>query len=85
MNRLVEAIIDNSRVVLAGLVLLLVAGWITYKNLPKEEWPDIQLPYIYVMLSLEGVSPDDAERLLIRPMEQELRTIEGLKEFTAMA
>jgi len=85
MNRLVEAIIDNSRVVLAGLVLLLVAGWITYKNLPKEEWPDIQLPYIYVMLSLEGVSPDDAERLLIRPMEQELRTIEGLKEFTALA
>jgi multidrug efflux pump len=85
MNRLVEAIIDNSRVVLAALVLLLVAGWITYKNLPKEEWPDIQLPYIYVMLSLEGVSPDDAERLLIRPMEQELRTIEGLKEFTALA
>ena len=85
MNRLVEGIIDNSRVVLAALVLLLVAGWITYKNLPKEEWPDIQLPYIYVMLSLEGVSPDDAERLLIRPMEQELRTIEGLKEFTAMA
>jgi multidrug efflux pump len=85
MNRLVEAIIDNSRVVLAGLLLLLVAGWITYKNLPKEEWPDIQLPYIYVMLSLEGVSPDDAERLLIRPMEQELRTIEGLKEFTALA
>jgi multidrug efflux pump len=85
MNRLVEAIIDSSRVVLAALVLLLVAGWITYKNLPKEEWPDIQLPYIYVMLSLEGVSPDDAERLLIRPMEQELRTIEGLKEFTALA
>lgn len=85
MNRLVEAIIDNSRVVLAGLILLLCAGWITYQNLPKEEWPDIQLPYIYVMLSLEGVSPDDAERLLIRPMEQELRTIEGLKEFTALA
>ena len=85
MNRLVEGIIDNSRVVLAGLALLLAAGWITYKNLPKELWPDIQLPFIYVMLSLEGVSPNDAERLLARPMEQQLRTIEGLKEFRSLA
>ncbi|MBL9036330.1 MAG: efflux RND transporter permease subunit [Rhodospirillaceae bacterium] len=84
MNRLVESIIANSRVVLAGLALLLAAGWVTYKNLPKELWPDIQLPFIYVMMSLEGVSPDDAERLLARPMEQQLRTIEGLKEFRSL-
>ena len=64
MNRLVEGIIANSRVVLAGLILLLMAGWVTYKNLPKELWPDIQLPFIYIMMTLEGVSPDDAERLL---------------------
>ena len=85
MNRLVEGIIANSRVVLAGLILLLMAGWVTYKNLPKELWPDIQLPFIYVMMTLESVSPDDAERLLARPMEQQLRTIEGLKEFRAQA
>lgn len=84
MRGLVGGIIGNSRVVLAGLVLLLAAGWITYKNLPKELWPDIQLPFIYVTLSLEGVSPNDAERLLARPMEQQLRTIEGLKEFRSL-
>jgi len=84
MNRLVEGIIANSRVVLAALVLLLAAGWVTYQNLPKELWPDIQLPFIYVMMNLEGVSPDDAERLLARPMEQKMRTIEGLKEFRSM-
>jgi multidrug efflux pump len=84
MNRLVEGIIANSRVVLAGLILLLLAGWVTYKNLPKELWPDIQLPFIYVMMTLEGVSPDDAERLLARPMEQQVRTIEGLKEFRSL-
>ncbi|HEY3144917.1 MAG TPA: efflux RND transporter permease subunit, partial [Dongiaceae bacterium] len=84
MSRLVEGIIANSRVVLAALALLLLAGWVTYKNLPKELWPDIQLPFIYVMMTLEGVSPDDAERLLARPMEQKMRTIEGLKEFRSM-
>ncbi|HET6158306.1 MAG TPA: efflux RND transporter permease subunit [Dongiaceae bacterium] len=84
MNRLVEWIIANSRVVLATLLLLLVAGWVTYKSLPKELWPDIQLPFIYVNMTLEGVSPDDAERLLARPMEQKMRTIEGLKEFRSL-
>ncbi len=84
MSRLVEGIIANSRVVLAGLFLLLLAGWVTYKNLPKELWPDIQLPFIYVSMTLEGVSPDDAERLLARPMEQQVRSIEGLKEFRSL-
>ncbi|WP_119301288.1 efflux RND transporter permease subunit [Dongia deserti] len=84
MSRLVEGIIANSRVVLAGLVLLLLAGWVTYKNLPKELWPDIQLPFIYISMTLEGVSPDDAERLLARPMEQQIRSIEGLKEFRSL-
>ncbi len=84
MTRLVEGIIANSRVVLAALVLLLLAGWVTYRSLPKELWPDIQLPFIYVVMTLEGVSPDDAERLLARPMEQQLRTIEGLKEFRSL-
>src|SRR3989337_2153352 len=81
MNRLVDGIIANSRVVMVALILLLLAGWGTYRSLPKELWPDIQLPFIYVMMTLEGVSPDDAERLLARPMEQQVRTIEGLKEF----
>lgn len=85
MNRLVEGIIANSRVVLAGLILLLLAGWVTYKNLPKELWPDIQFGFIYVTMTLEGVSPVDAERLLARPMEQQVRTIEGLKEFRSLA
>lgn len=84
MSRLVEGIIANSRVVLAGLILLLLAGWVTYKNLPKELWPDVQFGFIYITMTLEGVSPDDAERLLARPMEQQVRTIEGLKEFRSL-
>ena len=46
-------------------MLLLIAGWITYRKLPKELLPDIQLPVIYVLLTLEGISPEDAERLLV--------------------
>ena len=49
-------------------------------TIPKEAEPDIPIPFIYVNIRHEGISPEDAERLLIRPMEQEIRTIEGLKE-----
>ena len=39
----------------------------------KEAEPDVAFPYIFVQVFLEGVSPEDAERLLVRPIEQELR------------
>ena len=79
--------IDNafahSRTVLATLLLILVSGTISYLEVPKEADPDINIPIVYVQMDHEGISPEDAERLLIRPMEQELRSIEGVKEMTA--
>ena len=54
-------------------------------EIPKESNPDIDIPIIYVSMSLDGVSPEDAERLMVRPMEEELRGIEGIKEMTATA
>lgn len=80
MNRLIDAAIDHSRTVLSTLVLILIAGTISYVNVPKEAEPDINIPIVYVQMKHEGISPEDAERLLIRPMEQELRGIEGVKE-----
>jgi len=80
MNRLIDAALDHSRTVLTTLVLILVSGTISYFNVPKEAEPDINIPIIYVQMEHEGISPEDAERLLIRPMELELRDIEGVKE-----
>ena len=40
---------------------------------------------IYVSVVLEGVSPEDGERLLARPLEQELRSIEGVDKMTSQA
>ena len=57
----------------------------TYVGVPKEAEPDIKIPMIYVHMTHEGISPEDAERLLVRPMEQEIRTIEGIEELTADA
>ena len=67
------------------LVLILVAGTVAERNIPKESDPDIAIPIIYVLIPHDGISPEDAERLLVRPMEQELRGVEGLKELRATA
>src|SRR5690606_34815094 len=75
---------DNARVVLALLAMLVIGGYAAYQSLPKESSPDVQIPIVYVSMSLEGISPDDSERLLARPMEQHLRAIEGLKEMRSM-
>ena len=69
-----------SRTVLSVLLFVLVAGSLAYRDIPKESEPDIDIPIIYVTISHDGISPEDAERLLIRPIEQELKTIEGIKE-----
>ncbi|TDO03492.1 MULTISPECIES: efflux RND transporter permease subunit [Halomonas] len=85
MRTLIEAALDRSRTTLLLLVALLLAGLAAWQAIPKEANPDVTIPIIYVSMSLEGVSPEDGERLLVRPMEQELRSIEGLRKMTAQS
>jgi multidrug efflux pump len=85
MNGIISAALDRSRTVLLLLVLILVTGTVSYINIPKESDPDVDIPILYVSMNHEGISPEDAERLLVRPMEKELRTIEGVKEMTSTA
>ena len=80
---LIDAGLNRSRTVLATLVLLLVAGAFSFVAIPKEAEPDVNIPIIYVSMHHEGISPEDAERLLVRPMEAEMRSIEGIKELRA--
>jgi multidrug efflux pump len=80
MNGLIDGAIGRARMVLAILVVALIAGTMTYINLPKEADPDVPIPFVGVTIPLEGVSPEDAERLLVRPVESELQSIEGVKQ-----
>ena len=83
MNALISAFINRPRPVILILALLIIAGITSYVSVPKEAEPDIDIPQMYVNIIHEGISPEDAERLLIRPMETELRSLEGLKELRA--
>jgi hypothetical protein len=75
----------RSRTVIMSLAVIIVAGIVTYANVPKEAEPDLNIPIVYVSMKHDGISPEDAERLLVRPMEQEIRNIEGIEELIGSA
>jgi multidrug efflux pump len=85
VKTLIDAALDHVRTVLSLLVLLLLAGGYAYVAIPKESDPDVNIPIIYTNVHHEGISPEDAERLIVKPLEQQLEAVEGVKEMRSTA
>lgn len=85
MTRLIDAAFSRMRVVMTAFVLIIVFGLSAYQTIPREAEPDITAPFVLVTMPLPGISPEDGERLLVRPTELELQSIEGLKQMDALA
>lgn len=85
MNSIISVALSHSRTVIMLLILILVSGAVTYGNIAKEAEPDVPIPFIYISVTHHGISPEDGERALLRPLEQELKGLDGLKEMTSTA
>src|SRR3954468_10787093 len=81
----VDYAINHARLTIAALAFLLVAGLVAYLTIPKEAEPDVKIPIIYTLLTQRGISPEDAERLLIKPVETKLKSVGNVKEMRATA
>tara|TARA_R110000868_G_scaffold2384_6_gene17697 strand:- start:3542 stop:6763 length:3222 start_codon:yes stop_codon:yes gene_type:complete len=82
---IVDFAVNRARMILAIFLCALIAGLISFLTLPREADPDIPFPYVIVVVPLDGISPEDAERLIVRPTETEMRAIEGLEELDGTA
>src|SRR5215475_53644 len=85
MSKLIDYAIDHARLTIATLVFLLLAGLVAYATIAKEAEPDVRIPIIYVQLSQRGISPEDSERLLLRPVETQLKSVGNVKEMRSTA
>ncbi len=85
MKALIHAAVDRGRATRTFLLFLCIGGIFAYVTIPKEANPDVAIPMMYVSMTLDGISPEDAERLLVRPMEHELRSLEGIRKMTSVA
>ena len=82
---IIDYAISHARVFFGILVFIIAAGSSTYISIPKEATPDVNIPIIYVSLSQKGISASDSERLLVKPIEDEVKTVEGIKEVRSTA
>jgi multidrug efflux pump len=85
MIRLVDWAAAHARMVLAFIALSLIAGGVAYVGLPKEGEPDIEIPALFVSVPFPGISAEDSEKLLVKPMETELADLDGLDRMSATA
>src|SRR5215212_10840124 len=85
MFRFIDYAFSHSRLTIATLIFLLLAGLVAYVTIPKEAEPDVRIPIIYVQLSQRGISPEDSERLLLRPVETQLKSVGNVKEMRSTA
>ncbi len=72
--------INNRTAIFIITIVLIFAGVSTYNSLPKESFPDISLPNIYVSVVYPGTSPKDMENLVVRPIEKQCKGISGVKK-----
>lgn len=85
MNQLLQALFDRSRTIMMVLTLCLLWGFIAYIKIPKESKPDVKVPVVVVNVSYPGISPADGERLIARPLEEEIENIQDVKEVRTTA
>src|SRR3978361_2047503 len=75
--------IENKTAVYVLIFLITVLGLISYNNLPKENFPDISIPKIFITTQFLGQSPQNVENLVTRQLEKQLKSLKGLKKVTS--
>ena len=83
MRDFIEHLLRMPRAVLAIMVILLIGGVSAYMTLPKESFPAVDFPYFYVATSDTGVSPQDVDRLITKPILDRLKDLDNLDHIEA--
>jgi multidrug efflux pump len=71
--------VDNQTSVVILVLIISVLGLLAYRTMPKESFPEIVIPTVYVGTAYPGNSPIDMENLITRPIEKELKSINNVK------
>ena len=85
MIKIVDFALSKARTTLALALLVIVAGSVARSALGVAADPNIQLPLVSVEVFLDGASPEDASRLIARPLETRIRSVPGVKELSSSA
>lgn len=77
--------IDNKTSIYILIAFISLAGIFAYIKLPKERFPDIVIPTIFVQTVYPGSSPKDIENLITKPIEKKIKSISGVKKLKSQS
>mgnify|MGYP002630669231 FL=1 len=85
MKNYIDAAISRARTTLSIFVAVMLTGFACYLAIPVELNPDVEVPIIITTIIHEGISPEDAERLLAKPAELELKSLDGISQISSFS
>ncbi len=81
--KLTNLSVKNLTTIYIFTVVLVIFGFMQYNTTPKEQFPEIVFPYFMVSTIHPGTSPADMENLITRPIEKQLKGINGIKHINS--
>ena len=81
-DRIIDLSLERRRSTLLAMIGIVIFGIVARVSIPVESEPRIEIPFYVITVVHEGISPEDARRLLILPLEIELKAVEGVREIT---
>ena len=85
MKNYIDTAVSRSRTTLSIFVAIMLTGFGSYLSIPVELNPDVAVPIIITTIIHEGISPEDAERLLSKPTELELKSLDGITQISSFS
>lgn len=77
--------VENRTTIYIFTFIITLAGFMVYNNLPKEQFPDIKIPQIYINTVYFGTAPADIENTINKPIEKQLKSLNGVKKIKSNA
>ena len=83
MTRVIDFALSKAKTTLMIAFMIIIAGSYARQEISIAASPNVQLPFISVSVFLEGASPEDGSRLIARPLGNNLRSVEGVKNISS--
>ncbi|MEJ5993280.1 efflux RND transporter permease subunit [Pedobacter sp. Du54] len=75
--------IDNKTAIYVLTIMITIAGIFAYNSTPKENFPEVIIPKIFVQTVYPGTSPENMENLVTKQLEKQIKSTQGLKKITS--
>jgi cobalt-zinc-cadmium resistance protein CzcA len=85
VDRLIQGVLSSRLLVVVLAILVMVAGWASYKRLPVDAFPDVSPNLVQVFTLTEGLAPEEIEKFVTFPVEVAMNGLPGIVEVRSIS